>query len=259
MEASFPMKISIISLSKKAISLLGIALLWQLVAMQMDPFVLPGPLETMRTVLSYFGDPEFYYAVYRTLLKLLIGMVCVLLLGGCLGLLLGLYPRWKPYLEPVIDIMQSVPPIAWLGIAIIWFGLTDLPAIFIIVLSTTPALVVNLYEGFAAIDGKLMRMAKVYHVPGNKILRHIILPSLKSYLKSGMITSAGLGWKLAVMAELLTSVDGIGSLLSDARTNLETDRVFALALFMAIFWNVIKSCITFLFRSRVSLPTHLNK
>lgn len=104
------MNSSIISLSKKAISLLGIALLWQLVAIQMDPFVLPGPLETMRTVLSYFGDPEFYYAVYRTLLKLLIGMVCVLLLGGCLGLLLGLYPRWKPYLEPVIDIMQSRSP-----------------------------------------------------------------------------------------------------------------------------------------------------
>lgn len=259
MEASFPMNSSITSLSKKGLSLLAICLLWQIAALQMDPFVLPGPLETIRTFLHYLGDPEFYYAVYRTLNKLIIGMICVLLLGGSLGLLIGLRKSCKPYLEPVIDMMQSIPPIAWLGIAIIWFGLTDVPSIFIIVLSTTPVLVVNLHEGFASIDSKLLRMAQVYHIPRQKVLRHIILPSLSSHLKSGMITAAGLGWKLAVMAELLTSTDGIGSLLSDARTNLETSRVFALALFMAVFWNVIKLCIMYLFRSRVSLPAHLNK
>ncbi|WNS45569.1 ABC transporter permease [Paenibacillus sp. MMS20-IR301] len=253
------MNSSIISLSKKAVSLLILCLLWQFAAMQMDPFVLPGPLATLRTFLHYFADPEFYYAVCRTLYKLLAGMVIVLLLGGSLGLLIGIRRSWKPFLEPVIDMMQSIPPIAWLGIAIIWFGLTDVPSIFIIVLSTTPVLVVNLYEGFASIDGKLLRMARVYHVPRRKVMRHIILPSLTSHLKSGMITAAGLGWKLAVMAELLTSTDGIGSLLSDARTNLETDRVFALALFMAVFWNVIKACIIYLFRSRAGLPAHLNK
>lgn len=244
------MRHSIISLSKKGLSLLLLILLWQLLALQMEPFILPGPLDTVRAAIAYLGDVTFYHAVYRTLTKLLIGMVCVLLIGGSLGLVIGLQPRWKPYVEPLIDVMQSVPPIAWLGIAIIWFGLTDMPSIFIIVLSTTPVLFTNLYEGFVDIDYQLIRMAKVFNVPRRKVVYNIILPSLRNYLKSGMITSAGLGWKLAVMAELLTSVDGIGGLLSDARTNLDTQRVLALALFMAVLWNIIKWLIAVLFRSR---------
>ena len=251
MEASSRMRHSIISHSKKGLSLLLLILLWQLLALQMEPFILPGPLDTVRAAISYLGDVTFYHAVYRTLTKLLIGMVCVLLIGGTLGIVIGLQPRWKSYVEPLIDVMQSVPPIAWLGIAIIWFGLTDMPSIFIIVLSTTPVLFTNLYEGFVDIDHQLIRMAKVFNVPRRKVVYNIILPSLRNYLKSGMITSAGLGWKLAVMAELLTSVDGIGGLLSDARTNLDTQKVLALALFMAVLWNIIKWLIAILFRSRV--------
>lgn len=258
MGASFRMSSFITALSKKGISLGLLVILWQLFASQMKPFILPGPLETLDAVIAYLGDPAFYHALYRTLLKLVISMVCVLLLGGGLGLAIGLRPRWKPYVEPVMDMMQSVPPIAWLGIAIIWFGLKDTPSIFIIVLSTTPVLYTNLYEGFVDIDSKLIRMAKVFQIPRGKVIRRIILPSLRNYLKSGMITAAGLGWKLAVMAELLTSVDGIGGLLSDARTNLDTRKVFALALFMAVIWNMIKLLLAFLFRGKTSSPSHFH-
>ncbi|MDF2938960.1 MAG: hypothetical protein K0Q90_4333 [Paenibacillaceae bacterium] len=258
MGASFRMSSSITALSKKGITLALLLILWQLLASQMKPFILPGPLDTLQAAAAYLGDADFYHALYRTLLKLAISMVCVLLLGGGLGLATGLRPRWKPYVEPVMDMMQSIPPIAWLGIAIIWFGLTDAPSIFIIVLSTTPVLYTNLYEGFRDIDGKLIRMAKVFNIPRRKVVQRIILPSLRNYLKSGMITSAGLGWKLAVMAELLTSVDGIGGLLSDARTNLDTKKVFALALFMALFWNLIKLLLAFLFRNKTGSPSQFH-
>jgi NitT/TauT family transport system permease protein len=252
------MSSSITALSKRGISIALLVILWQLLASQMKPFILPGPLDTLEAAAAYLRDAEFYHALYRTLLKLVISMVCVLIVGGGLGLAMGLRPRLKPYVEPVIDMMQSIPPIAWLGIAIIWFGLTDTPSIFIIVLSTTPVLYTNLYEGFVDIDSKLIRMSKVFQVPRGKVLRRIILPSLRNYLKSGMITAAGLGWKLAVMAELLTSVDGIGGLLSDARTNLDTKKVFALALFMALMWNVIKLLLVFLFRGKTGAPSHFN-
>lgn len=250
MEASFRMSRSIISLSQRGTALLLLCAIWQLAALRMDPFILPGPLDTFRASIAYLGEGDFYYAVWRTLVKLVIGMLGVLLVGGGLGLVIGLRPRWKPYIEPVIDMMQSVPPIAWLGIAIIWFGLTDMPSIFIIVLSTIPVLFTNLYEGFLNIDPKLLRMAQVFNVPRRKVLLRVVLPSLSSYLRAGMITSAGLGWKLAVMAELLTSAQGIGGLLSEARTNLDTGKVFALALFMAMFWNIIKWLMTRIFRSK---------
>ncbi|WP_018752139.1 ABC transporter permease [Paenibacillus sanguinis] len=250
---------SIISLSQRGLSLLLLCLIWQLLALRMEPFILPGPLDTLRASIAYLGEGDFYYAVCRTLLKLVVGMLGVLLVGGGLGLVIGLRPRWKPYVEPVIDMMQSVPPIAWLGIAIIWFGLTDMPSIFIIVLSTIPVLFTNLYEGFLDIDAKLIRMAQVFNVPRRKVLLQIVLPSLSSYLRAGMITSAGLGWKLAVMAELLTSSQGIGGLLSEARTNLDTGKVFALALFMALFWNIIKWLMTGIFRNKARGVAHSNK
>lgn len=259
MEASFRMSRSIISLSQKGISLMLLCLIWQLLALRMEPFILPGPLDTLRASIAFLGEGDFYYAVWRTLLKLVISMIGVLLIGGGLGLVIGLRPRWKPYVEPVIDMMQSVPPIAWLGIAIIWFGLTDMPSIFIIVLSTIPVLFTNLYEGFLDIDPKLIRMAQVFKVPRRKTLLRIVLPSLSSYLRAGMLTSAGLGWKLAVMAELLTSSHGIGGLLSEARTNLDTGKVFALALFMAMFWNIIKWAMSGILRSQAQRAAHSKK
>lgn len=243
------------SLSKKGISLCIILLVWHLLSRQMDSFVLPGPLATLSGAWDCLQDARFYQALLGTLFKLLVGVSLAVLVGGGLGLLMGGRPQWKDYWEPVIDMMQSVPPIAWLGIAIIWFGLTDMPAIFIIVLSCTPVLFTNVYEGFQAMDAKLLRMAAVFHVPRRKVLTGIILPSLRTHLKAGLIISSGLGWKLAVMAELLTSAGGLGGLLSDARTNLDTQKVFALALFMAVFWNLIKLGIGALFRNRADLPS----
>lgn len=222
----------------------------------MASFVLPGPMDTLYALIEYSQQLAFYEAVYHSLVKLCIGLLGALIIGGGLSLIAGLSSRWKPYMEPFIDLMQSIPPIAWLGIAIIWFGLTDVPSIFIIILSTTPILFTNLHEGFVSIDTQLLQMANVFKVPKQKVILGIIIPSLRSYLKSGIVTAAGLGWKLAVMAELLTSVEGIGSLLSDARTNLDTQKVFALALFMAIFWHVIKLTISLLFRGKAGASPH---
>jgi NitT/TauT family transport system permease protein len=253
------MKHSIINLSKKAVSFGIFIVLWQLLSRGMDSFVLPSPLATLEALINYSQQLSFYEAIYHTLSKLFIGLVGAMVIGGGLSFIAGLSSRWKPFLEPIIDLMQSIPPIAWLGIAIIWFGLTDVPSIFIIVLSTTPILFTNLYEGIVNIDAQLLRMANVFQVPRKKVILGIIIPSLRSYLKSGLVTATGLGWKLAVMAELLTSVQGIGSLLSDARTNLDTQKVFALALFMAIFWQVLKVVISLFFRNKAGGSPNHNK
>ncbi len=224
--------------------------LWYFASLQFSPFILPSPLQTLIAAGEYMMTPEFYQALSRTCLKLFWGISIALLLGGITGLLSGRFPHLADYLEPIISILQSVPPISWLGISIIWFGLTSIPAVFIIIIATLPLLHASLQEGYVRIDRNLLYMASSYQIPYPKTVRFIILPSLKGYFLPAFINAVGLGWKLAVMAELLISIKGLGRLLAIARMNLETAKVFALALFMAVIWMGIKALIMFFFREK---------
>ena len=232
---------SSISRNKKPLTTIAVAILvWQIASLFTPDIMLPGPLLTLRGISGFLQSGEFYTALGYSLIKLVIGIGIAIVIGCGAGLLIGSVPKWHGYAEPIVDMMQSIPPISWLGISMIWFGLTTGPTIFIIVLATTPILFINVYEGFAGIDKKLMQMGQLYKIPRNKILRHIVLPSLKIPFKSGLLVAAGLGWKLTIMGEHLTLAKGLGNLLSQARMNLEMYKVFAISLLIAFLWFGIK-------------------
>jgi NitT/TauT family transport system permease protein len=170
--------------------------------------------------------------------------------GGVSGMLMGYSRRLKEALESLIFLIQAVPPILLMTLAMIWFGLDGRATVFIVFICGLPVMAVNVKEGFENIDPKLLEMGRMFKFSRRKMLTEIIIPSLSAYFKSGLIVVMGLGWKVAVMGEVLGSGSGLGSQISDARVNLETEKVFAWGIVVIILCYLSQKALALIFKKR---------
>lgn len=219
---------------------------WQLGSLCYSPVILPSPHAVLRETVIIMGSQTFYHALSVTLLRLVTGVVAGVLTGCVFGILMGVYKPVKRFCEPAIYFIQATPPILYMTLALIWFGLNGEAVVFIVFIASAPIMAINVREGFDNIDIKLIEMGKLFKFSQMKMLRQIVIPSLKPYFKSGFIVVMGLSWKLAVMGEYLGANTGLGAHLTDARVNLQTDKVFAWGLLIIILCFLSQKIITVL-------------
>lgn len=151
-----------------------------------------------------------------------------------LGLLFGLYPKLEDVGTPLIHVLQSVPPVCWVVLALVWFGFNGRPCIFIVATATVPTVVINLSHGVRGVDRQLLEMARLYRFSRWKTLRHVTLPSIRPYFNSALEIVIGGGWKLAVMGEVLTTNSGIGGAITSARLNVQPDAIIAWSFLLVV-------------------------
>ncbi|QUH27965.1 ABC transporter permease [Vallitalea guaymasensis] len=202
------------------------------------PLILPSPSLTFKSLWNIMHGDNFLLNIGVTLHRLIIGLIGALLIGSIIGFFIGINKRVKRVLEPYIYILQSVPPILFMTLAMIWFGLDGQATIFIIFIVSLPIMAISIKEGFDNMDMKLIEMGRIFQFSRFKIIKEIIIPSLKTYFKSGLIILIGLGWKLVIMGEVLSSGTGLGSQITEGRLNLETNKVFA--------WSIVVIVLCFL-------------
>ena len=160
---------------------------------------------------------------------------------------MGKCERIHNMMQPVIGIMQTVPPVSWLVLALIWFGFDGRPAVFIIAITTIPVIAIHMEEGIAAINQNLMEMAEIFNFPGKKVFRHIALPSIFPYVKTAIRIALGSGWKIAVMGEVLTTTDGIGGMIKQARLNIEPETVIGWSVIIVVLFYISDFAVNKLF------------
>lgn len=211
-----------------------ILVLWQGLSRLYPPLILPGPALTFGSLWDIIKGGSFFLEIGVTLHRLFMGLFGALLAGSVLGFLIGINEKIKRVVEPLIYILQSIPPILFMTLAMIWFGLDGQATIFIVFIVSLPIMAISIKEGFDNIDMKLVQMGKIFQFSKYKIVKVIIIPSLKTYFKSGFIILIGLGWKLVIMGEVLSSGTGLGSQITEGRLNLETNKVFAWSMVVII-------------------------
>ena len=153
---------------------------------------------------------------------------------GVLGLLFGLCPKIEDVGTPLIHVLQAIPPVCWVVLALVWFGFNGKPCVFIVATATVPTVVINLSHGVRSVDPQLLEMARLYQFSRWKMLRHVTLPSIRPYFRSALEIVIGGGWKLAVMGEVLTTNSGIGGAITTARLNIEPDAIIAWSLLLVL-------------------------
>lgn len=205
---------------------------WDLGNQLYGDLVLPSPKETFYTLFQMLKDENVWTDVFLTIKRAIIGFSISLLLGSFLGLVAGLFVTASMMSRPIVTILVGMPPIAWIVLAMIWFGMSDMTVIFTVTVASFPIIFVGALQGTRTIEGDLKQMADSFNLPFRMKLFDVYFPHIFSYIFPAWVSALGMSWKIVVMAELLSANDGIGAALAIARSHLDTPTALALVVIM---------------------------
>ncbi|WP_089746178.1 ABC transporter permease [Granulicatella balaenopterae] len=220
------------------LSLVMVLVIWYLLTWFVSPLLIPKISVVLLELVKIVTVPDYLLMIWITTKRLLIGMAIGVSVGIVLGVAMGKVKAIDHFFSPIVSILQTIPPISWLALALVWFGFNGKPAIFIVVTSLIPIISINTREGFKNIDQGLLEMAQIYQLNKQKIYIKIVLPTILPYIRSATKIGLGMSWKVAVMGEVLTTNDGIGGMIKEARNNLEVESIIAWSIMIVILFNL---------------------
>lgn len=208
-----------------ALSLL--AALWQAGHEAYGAIILPAPLDTLGAAAGLLADPGNRAILWETLRRALAGFALSAAIGGSLGLIAGLSPATMRLARPLLTVVLGVPPIAWLVLAMIWFGATDGMVIVTIAVGVVPLVFAGAAEGLASRDRGLDVMAQAFGAGPLRRLRDVGLRQTAAHLFPAFSLGLATAVKVAVMIEVLASVGGVGGALAQARQYFDVTQALA--------------------------------
>ncbi len=215
--------------------------IWSLFAQTTNPLLLPTPRETLLALKNLLYTGELYNNLLITIRRTFLGYGTALIIGILVSLLLHKNRPLQLIFQPLITVIQTTPPVIWIVLAVIWFGIAeDLTPIFLIFIVTFPIIFINLFEGLKDINEDLIEMARVYNWSKKQIYLHIYYPALIPYLVSAISIGFAFAWKSSIFAEFVGSSSGVGFALSMANSNLQTAKLFAWAIILVILMLIIE-------------------
>jgi NitT/TauT family transport system permease protein len=217
-------------LSRTAILLpVGVSLsalaVWALVAsLHLFPVAsFPSP----QAVVSGFGEEiqsgRLLDDLIASLFRVTAGFVLAVTLAIPFGLWLGQHSRARTALLPSVNFFRNLSPLAWIPFAVLWFGIGDPPAIFLIFLSTFFPTALAVTAAVANIPGVYFQVARDYGLRGVQLLTGVTLPAIMPQVITTLRVTAGVAWMVVVAAEMIAGRDGLGFAIWDSRNGLRTD------------------------------------
>ncbi|MCD6432594.1 MAG: ABC transporter permease [Sulfurimonas sp.] len=206
--------------------------LWDVGNQLYGNLVLPSPLETFKTLWLMLNDSEVITEINITLYRAAVGFGISLALGSVLGLLAGFFVTASMMSRPIVTILVGMPPIAWIVLAMIWFGMGDETVIFTVIVASFPIVFVGALQGTRTLDGDLKEMADSFNLPWHMKFVDVYFPHIFSYIFPAWVSGLGMAWKIVIMAELLATSDGMGASLAVARSQLDTPTALAIVVIM---------------------------
>jgi len=195
-------------------SLAAAAVIWQAVAdlIVADPFILPSFTDTAAAFVNLLGSGRLLADLMISLEHFTIGIGAALLLGVPIGIVMGWFRIADAIIDPIIEVLRPIPPLAWIPFAIIWFGLTPVAAGFVIFIGAFFPILIGTYAGFRSVPKIFVEAGKVLGCDTPfELIRHVALPSAIPSIASGIRISMGVGWMCLVAAEMFGVSDiGLG-------------------------------------------------
>lgn len=196
--------------------------LWDAAAARYGALVLPAPMDTFRRLAELIAQGEAYPELLATGRRALLGFALSAVVGSLLGLAAGLSMTASTMARPLATVLMGMPPIAWLVLAMLWFGASDGTPVFTVFIAGFPLVFVGALQGTRTLDNRLKDMAHAFRLPRRMLLTDVYLPHVVSYLFPAWITALAMSWKVVVMAELFATQDGVGAALAVSRSHLDT-------------------------------------
>jgi NitT/TauT family transport system permease protein len=225
--------------------------LWQAAAMAglVNPQVLPSPLAVLEKWIAYLlpmqpyepaaGAPaagswllwavsgELITDSIGSLYRVVVGFVIGAGLALPLGLAMGAQPRVYAWLNPLVQLLRPIPPIAYIPLSILWFGLGNPPAVFLIALGAFFPVLMNTIAGVRQVDGIYLRAARNLGASGSTMFLRVILPAAVPYILSGVRIGIGTAFIVVIVSEMIAVNNGLGFRILEAREYFWSDKIIA--------------------------------
>ena len=226
-------------------SLMLLLAAWEAGSAVYGPLILPDPGTTFATLAGLIASGAAWPELSATARRALAGLALAVAAGSALGMLAGVSMTASMMSRPLVTVLLGTPPIAWLVLAMLWFGASDGTPVFTVFIACFPVVFVAALQGTRTLDGHLREMAVAFRLPWRMKLTDLVLPHVVSYLFPAWITALGTSWKVVVMAELLASADGVGAALAVTRSQLDTASTLAwitavVALLLAVEYLLLE-------------------
>ncbi|MCC5909365.1 MAG: ABC transporter permease subunit [Clostridiaceae bacterium] len=223
------------------LSVMILLLLWKVASVIVDKEILiPSPESTFMEIIRIIQSPNFIVSVMNTLKRALIGFAIALAAGVSLGMVGGFYKPSYYLLRPLVLIIRAAPTMAIILLALIWLQSEKAPILvgFVVIF---PVLYENVVQGIRNVDVKLVEMMDIYDIKKLDRLKDLYIPSIRSYLNSGMAAAMGLNLKIIIAAEVLSQPRmSMGTSFQIERVNLNTAGVFAWALITIMLAGILE-------------------
>jgi NitT/TauT family transport system permease protein len=191
--------------------------LWWLVVVQTASVIFPTPWQVVTGTLELVADGTLWGHIGSSLMRVGAGFLMAAILAVPLGLWMGRVDAAYTTLNPVFQILRPISPIAWIPLAILWFGVGNASPIFLIFIAAVFPMIVQTAAGVHTIEQRYLRAAENFGAPKTKLLRQVIFPAVLPDLIVGMRISLGVAWLVVVAAEMIALRSGLGYLIMDSR------------------------------------------
>jgi NitT/TauT family transport system permease protein len=190
---------------------------WWIVVIKTQSAIFPTPLQVVLGTMELIADGSLWDHIGSSLMRVGAGFLLAVVVAIPLGLWMGRIDFAYTTLNPIFQILRPISPIAWIPLAILWFGVGNASPIFLIFIASVFPLIVQTAAGVHTIEKRYLRAAENFGVSRYKLFTQVIIPAVLPEMIVGMRISLGVAWLVVVAAEMIALRSGLGYLIMDSR------------------------------------------
>ncbi|GIP11447.1 MAG: ABC transporter permease [Paenibacillus macerans] len=199
---------------------------WQGGAWLYGPEVVPGPADTAAGALELLRDGSLPKYIGISFYRVFSGWMLGSLISIPLGILIGKVDFIRRFAEPLLNFIRFIPPIAFITLFLVWFGIGEQSKIALILYATLFIVIMNTLTGVLAVEEDKIRAARSMGASEWQIVRHVIVPATAPYIFTGVRLAMGTSYMAIVGAEMIAANEGVGYLIWNSRLFFRTDWIF---------------------------------
>jgi NitT/TauT family transport system permease protein len=235
-------------LNKTVNVIIGLAILlaiWQAVVAtgKYEESLLPSPLNVARGIVEMIETGIIFTHLKVSLIRFAAGYLSASILAVALGLALGRIRRLWNIIDPIVQVIRPVSPIAWSPFIVLWFGIGDAPAIVIIFLAAFFPVLLSTVSAVRKVSPIYLKLAQNFELNRYSLLTKIIFPAAFPTIANGLHIAVGTAWIFLVSGEMVGAQSGLGFLIIDSRNMIRLDLVLAGILFIGICGLLLDQCV----------------
>ncbi|WP_018262783.1 ABC transporter permease [Methylobacterium sp. WSM2598] len=218
----------------------------------LPPALLPAPSAVLHALADWMlgldestqsSSGHWPADALASLSRVLAGYAIAALCSVGLGVAIGWWRLVERTVEPTLQMLRPIPPVSWIPLAIIWFGIADRPAIFLVFLGAFFPILMNTIHGVRSVDRNLIRAGAMMGASERQLLARIVLPAALPAIVSGLRIAIGSAWMLTVTAEMVAVKSGLGYVLWDSYYFLRYDIVLAAMISIGLLGYLSDLCL----------------